>query len=249
MHRVLALESENLYFRHIVRSQIGSAMQRHFFQELEALKNSIIRMGSLVEQAVAEAMRAFSERSAPLAQQVIGREQEVNAIELANDNAVVDLLALQQPVASDLRLILATLKINNDLERIGDHAVNLAESAISYCGRAPLALQTDIPRMAQVTIQMLRDAIDAFIHTNTATARGVLNNDDLMDALNRKTVNDLANVIRTQPGSVEQALELVRVSRNLERIADLATNIAEEVIFVAEAHSVKHNVEKDLPKS
>jgi len=221
-------------------------MQRHFLQELEQLKNNIVRMGSIVEESVTDANRAFVESSTERARKVIEREQEINSLELANDNGVVDLLALQQPVASDLRFILAALKINNDLERIGDHAVNIAESAISYAGRPPLDVKTEIPRMAQVTQQMLREALDGFIHNNTATARGVLQHDDLMDSLNRKTINDLADLLRARPGSVDQALELVRVSRNLERVADLATNIAEEVIFIAEAHIVKHSSDRDL---
>jgi phosphate transport system protein len=220
-------------------------MQRHFLQELEQLKNSIVRMGSIVEQSVADANRAFAERSPEIARKVIEREQEINSLELSNDNGVVDLLALQQPVASDLRFILAALKINNDLERIGDHAVNIAESAITYASRPPLDVKTEIPRMAQVTQQMLREALDGFIHTSSATARGVLQHDDLMDSLNRKTINDLADLLRSRPASVDQALELVRVSRNLERVADLATNIAEEVIFIAEAHSVKHSADRD----
>jgi phosphate transport system protein len=220
-------------------------MERHFHQELEALKSNIVRMATLAEEAIADAMRAVAERSPAIAQQVLEREQQINSFEITNDHAVVDLLALQQPVASDLRLILAALKINNDLERIGDHAVNLAESAISVAGRPPLDVRTEIPRMSQLALQMLREAIDGFIHNTPAQARGVLEKDDLMDSLNRKTINDLVDVIRTQPNAVDQALELVRISRNLERVADLATNIAEEVVFVAEAHIVKHQADKD----
>ena len=216
-------------------------MERHFVQELEALKTNIIRMGSMAERGIVDAMRAFLERSPAPAQAVIEREQRINSLELEIDNAVVDLLALQQPVASDLRFILAALKINNDLERIGDHAVNIAESAISYAARPALEVKSDLPRMAQITQAMLGDALDGFIHNNPAPCRGVLQNDDLIDAMNKKTVSDLVVLIQKEPGSVNQALELVRVSRNLERVADLATNIAEEVIFVAEAHIVKHS--------
>lgn len=215
-------------------------MERHFVQELEALKTNIIRMGSMVEQGIADSIKAMLERNPEIARRVLENEHRINAFELENDTAVVDLLALQQPVASDLRFILAALKINNDLERIGDHAVNIAESAISYTSRPPLTIQTDIPRMAQISQVMLRDAIDGFVHNSAASCRGVLQNDDLTDALNRKTIDDLVAIIQSDPTSVQQALELVRVSRNLERVADLATNIAEEVIFVAEAAVVKH---------
>jgi phosphate transport system protein len=219
-------------------------MERHFVQELEALKTNIIRMASMVEESMADSLKAFLERSPEIARKVIEREQRVNSFELDNDNAIVDLLALQQPVASDLRLILAALKINNDLERIGDHAVNIAESAMTFSGLPPVEIQTDIPRMGLITKEMLRDAIDGFIHNNAASARGVLQNDDLMDAMNKKTINDLITFVQTNPGALRAALELTRVSRNLERVADLATNIAEEVIFVAEAHVVKHLADK-----
>jgi len=223
-----------------LKGESGKGMERHYLQELEALKADIIRMGSLVEEAITDSIKAMLERKPEIARRVLQNEQQINAFELQNDAAVVRLLALQQPVARDLRFILAALKINNDLERIGDHAVNLAESAVTYSSKPPLNLQTGIPQMAQIAQAMLRDAIDGFVHTNAASCRGVLRNDDLADALNRKTVDDLIALIQRDPSSVQQALELVRVSRNLERVADLATNIAEEVIFEVEAAVVKH---------
>lgn len=216
-------------------------MQRHFVQELEALKTNLIKMGSLAEQAVHDSIRAILAGNADLARAVIAKEDEINALELENDDAVVELLARQQPVASDLRFIISTLKINNSLERIGDHAVNIAESAIRYADGPALDIQLELPRMGQIAETMLREAIDGFIHANPVLGRGVLRNDDVIDDLNRQTVLELIHVIRANPEAVEQALELVRVSRNLERIADLATNIAEEVIYVAEAHVVKHH--------
>jgi phosphate transport system protein len=220
-------------------------MQRHFVQELEALKENLIRMGSLTEQAIHDSIKALLDRNAELAQRVMQNEDRINQYELEIDTAVVDILALQQPVASDLRFILAAMKINNDLERIGDHAVNIAESALSYAARPPLTIQLDLPQMAQVAETMLREALDAFIHGNSELGRKVLRDDDINDELNRKTVRDLVGVIRTQPEAVEQALDFVRVSRNLERVGDLATNIAEEVIYVAEAHVVKHHSDQN----
>ncbi len=132
------------------------------------------------------------------------------------------------------------MKINNDLERIGDHAVNIAESAITFSTFPHFEPQTELPRMGLIAKQMLRDAIDGFIHNNAAACRGVLQNDDLTDAMNKKTIDDLIAIVQTSPDSLRAALELTRVSRNLERVADLATNIAEEVIFIAEAQVVKH---------
>ncbi len=218
-------------------------MQRHFLQELEALKTNLIKMGSFAEQAIADSIRALLERRKEVAQQVLSQDQQINSYEILIDDAVVDLLALQQPVATDLRFILAASKINNDLERIGDHAVNIAESALQCVDHSPLKPLVDITQMAQITKGMLRDAIDGFIHHNATICRAVLRNDDIIDELNKKVVHDLVEVMRQNPDKIEQALEFIRVSRNLERVADLATNIAEEVIFMAEARVVKHHLE------
>lgn len=217
-------------------------MDRHFVHELNTLKSNLIKMGSLAENAIAEAIRALLEQRADVAQQVIAQDARINEFELENDDAVVDLLALQQPVATDLRFILAASKINNDLERIGDHAVNIAESAIGCAEVKPLKPILDIPRMADITKGMLRDAIDAFIHNNPSLSRAVLQSDDLIDGMNKKTIKELVEVMRKDPDAIDRGLELIRVSRNLERVADLATNIAEEVIFMAEARVVKHGV-------
>jgi phosphate transport system protein len=222
-------------------------MQRHFLEELEAVKTNLIKMGSFAEEAIAQSIKALLERNGDLAREVIDRDERINAMEIEIDDAIVDLLALQQPVASDLRFILAAMKINNDLERIGDHAVNIAESALQYAGMKPVKPFVDLPVMAQVTKGMLRDSIDAFIHGDSAKARLVLVTDDTIDDLNRKIVGELVAIIRTEPPLVEQALDLIRVSRNLERVADLSTNIAEEVVFVAEAHVVKHHAEEKTP--
>ena len=215
-------------------------MERHFVSELENLKSLLIRMGSLVEGSVGESLAALAQRRGEVAEGVIGRESQVNALETEIDNFVVDLLALQQPVASDLRFILAALKINNDLERIGDHAVNIAESAISCAARPPVPVPADMATMGERVREMLKDALDGFIHSKTDLCRRVLATDDLVDSLNRKVVTDLMQLIRSDAGSLDAAQDLIRVSRNLERIADLATNIAEDVIFVAEAKVVKH---------
>ena len=219
-------------------------MQRHFVQELEAVKTNLIRMGSFAEEAIALSIRALLERDAALAREIIAQDERINAMEITLDDAIVDLLALQQPVASDLRFILAAMKINNDLERIGDHAVNIAESALQYAGSPPVKPFADLPKMALVTKEMLRDSLDAFIHADSMKARAVLMTDDTIDDLNRAIVGELVALIRAQPAVLEQALDLIRVSRNLERVADLSTNIAEEVVFVAEAQIVKHHAEE-----
>jgi len=220
-------------------------MERHFVQQLEGLKSELIRMGSTVEHMVDGAVRAFLERSPEAAQDVFRQEQQVNDYEIGIDNAVADILALHQPVARDLRFLLAAMKINNDLERIGDHAVNIAESAVAYAKRPQLSSPVDIPQMARITREMLKVVLDGFIHGNPEQCRMVLRSDDSIDDLNRKIVRDVIAVIKSDSDAIEQAFELVRVSRNLERVGDLATNIAEEVIYFHEAQIVKHNLDRN----
>ena len=202
-------------------------------------------MGSAVEHMVDSAVRAFLDRSQEAAQTVFQQEQQVNGFEISIDNSVADILALHQPVARDLRFLLAAMKINNDLERIGDHAVNIAESAITYARRPELSTPADIPQMAQMTREMLKVALDGFIHGNPEQCRTVLRSDDSIDDLNRKIARDVLAVIKSNPDAIEQAFDLVRVSRNLERIGDLATNIAEEVIYYLEAQVVKHHIDRN----
>jgi len=202
-------------------------------------------MGSAVEHMVDSAVRAFLDRSQEAAQTVFQQEQQVNGFEISIDNSVADILALHQPVARDLRFLLAAMKINNDLERIGDHAVNIAESAITYARRPELSTPADIPQMAQITREMLKVALDGFIHGNPEQCRTVLRSDDSIDDLNRKIARDVLAVIKSNPDAIEQAFDLVRVSRNLERIGDLATNIAEEVIYYLEAQVVKHHIDRN----
>ena len=160
------------------------------------------------------------------------------------DDLVIDPLALRQPVAADLRLILPALKINNDLERIGDHAVKIAESVLSLQHRGPPAVPPGLQRMAGITQTMLRDAVDGFIHNTPSLSEEVLQYDDAVDELNRTILRHLAERIRHEPEGLEAALELMRISRNLERIADHATYIAEEVIFMADARVVKHGADR-----
>ena len=219
-------------------------MKRHFEQELELLKTSLIKMGSVAESAVAHSIDALLRQDNALAQNVIDGDERVNQLEVEIDTAIVDLLVLQQPVAIDLRFILAAQKINNDLERIGDHAVNIAESAITLMNSVTREQLLELPDMAVTTQSMLRDAIDGFIRSDVVLGRRVLELDDRIDDMNRKIRAEVASGMKDGSQSIVGGLELVRVSRNLERIADLATNIAEEVIFVVQARVVKHHAEE-----
>ena len=218
-------------------------MKRHFEQELEGLKTNLIKMGSIAEEAITLSIRALHEHDAELAQKVIEGDERVNALEIEIDDAIVDLLALQQPVAVDLRLILAAQKINNDLERIGDHAVNIAESVGALLRLNAYDSLLEIPQMTTVAQEMLRNALDSFIHQDPRLGRNVLEQDDAIDALNRTMVVEVVELMKKDRNAIDGGLELIRISRNLERVADLATNIAEDVIFITQAKVVKHHAE------
>lgn len=219
-------------------------MQRHFEMELESLKTNLIKMASVVEEAIGSSLKAFLEQDKQLAKQIIEGDKRINSLEIEIDFAIIDLLALQQPVAVDLRLILAAQKINNDLERIGDHAVNIAESALTIAQTSVKEPMLSLPKMCALAQHMLRDAIDSFIHNDPKLAQSVLDRDDLMDDMNRETSKDVIAVMKDSCEMIEGCLHLMRISHNLERVADLATNIAEEVIFITQARLVKHGVDK-----
>ncbi|MBI1803976.1 MAG: phosphate signaling complex protein PhoU [Ignavibacteriae bacterium] len=216
-------------------------MARHFEQELESLKTTLIKMGSLSEDAIRLSIKSLLERDITLAEKVIQGDERINTLEIEIDNAIIDLLALQQPVAIDLRLILAAQKINNDLERIGDHAVNIAESAVALMKQGIKEPFFEIPEMGELAQHMLRDALDSFIHNDAKLGTSILKHDDEIDELNRKVVREFVERMKADLKSIESGMDLIRVSRNLERVADLSTNIAEEVIFIAQARVVKHH--------
>jgi phosphate transport system protein len=201
-------------------------------------------MGSIVEENIAYAVQALLERNESLAQKVFENEVRINTLELEIDNAIIDLLALQQPVASDLRFIIAVQKINNDLERIGDHAVNIAESDLNLLKIKPLDSLLELPKMVVTTKLMLRNALDSFILLDPKMAQSVLETDDQIDNLNRSMTTEVIELLRSDKRSIECGLELIRISRNLERVADITTNIAEDVIFHTQARIVKHHAEE-----
>jgi phosphate transport system protein len=217
---------------------------RHFEMELQALKNRLLGMGALVEERVHLAMQALMERRIDAAESIIAGDADVNDMQIEIDDRCLKLLALQNPMASDLRLITATMKINADLERIGDQAVNIAENAVKVAAAPPLRPIIDLPRMAELAEAMTRDSLDAFVRRDAALARDILARDDEVDALKDQIFRVLLTHMMADPGTIERALGLILVSRNLERIADHATNIAEDVIFVVEAKDVRHHHEE-----
>lgn len=215
-------------------------MERHFDKDLQALKDNLVRMGSLVENALIRSLDSIRAGDRAAAATVIEGDHEVNSLEISIDDQIIDLLALNQPVASDLRLILAAQKINNDLERIGDHAVNLAESSLVLKTEGLEGSFKLVLSMSESVRRMVRQALDGFIHADPSLGRAVLNQDDMIDDLNRKVFADVIATMKTTTSVIDAGVELIRVSRNIERVADLATNIAEEVIFIAHAKIVKH---------
>jgi phosphate transport system protein len=221
-------------------------MERHFETEMQALKNRLLSMGAMVEERVHQAVEALMERNPGAAERIVAGDQEVNELQIEVDDRCLKLLALQQPMASDLRLITAAMKINADLERIGDQAVNIAENSLKLMTNAPLKPIIDLPRMAEIAEAMTRDSLDAFVRKDVALARSVLARDDEVDQLKDHIFRVLLTYMMADPGTIERALSLILVSRNLERIADHATNIAEDVIFVVEAKDVRHHHEERM---
>lgn len=218
---------------------------RHFHEELARLKNRLLDMSTLAEELVAEAMEALAERDQEKAARVIARDSELDAMEMAVDDACINLLALQQPMARDLRLITMAMKISNDLERVGDHAVNIAE-AVPHLTDHPIF--TDFPEvdeMSRIAREMLSDALDDFVRGDARAAREVLKRDDRVDALHDSVFRILLTHMMEDPRRIGPSMSLFLVSRNLERIADLATNIAEDVVFLVEGRNIKHGAELD----
>jgi phosphate transport system protein len=213
----------------------------HFEEELQALKNRLLSMGGLVEDRVHRAVQALMERDLPAAEIVSNGDQEVNDLQIEIDDRCVKVLALQQPMATDLRLITSAIKINADLERIGDQAVNIAESAIKVLNHSSSRPPADLRRIAELAERMTRDSLDSFVRKDVALARFVIMRDDEVDRLKDKLFGELIATMVSDPQSIPDALSFILISRNLERIADHATNIAEDVIFMVEAKDIRHH--------
>ena len=214
---------------------------RHFQDELQQLEARLLEMGGLAEEAVRLAVKGLVDRDRDLIARVLSGDGPLNALHIEVDNRGFTLLALYQPMAVDLRAIVAAVKINTDLERVGDLAINIAEAAQRYVGHAPVKKLIDIPRMAAIAQRMLRDALDAFVRRDTELAQHVLNEDDALDALKTQIFRELLTYMLQDPSTIEPSLELILVSRHLERIGDHATNIAEDVIFIVSARDVRHH--------
>jgi len=213
---------------------------RHFQEELEHLKTRLLEMGGLAEERVRAAVQGLMSRDVALIDKVLYGDEPINELHIEVDKRCFRLLALYQPMATDLRAIVAAVKINTDLERVGDLAVNIAEAAKRYAAHPPVKRLIDIPRMTDLAQAMLRDALDSFVRRDTALAQRVLNEDDVLDSLKTHIFRELLTYMLQNPSTVEPSLDLILISRHLERIGDHATNIAEDVIFMVSARDVRH---------
>jgi phosphate transport system protein len=216
-------------------------VSRHFSEELQLLKQRLLEMGDLAAGRIDRAMTGLIARDSLILGEVIQGDESVNDYQIEIDDRCFKLLALRQPMATDLRLIMATTRITSDLERVGDLAVNIAEAAVRYLGHAPVKQLIDIPRMGTIAQTMLRDALDSFVKRDTDLARSVLNCDDELDALKTQVFRELLTYMLQNVETIEPALDLILVSRHLERIGDHATNVAEDVIFMVSAQDVRHH--------
>jgi phosphate transport system protein len=218
---------------------------RHFEEELEQLKTRLLAMGGLAEARVSAAVDGLVSREPGTADRVIAGDGPINELHIEIDNRCFTLLALYQPMAVDLRAIVSAVKINTDLERVGDLAVNIAEAAKRYLRHPPVKELIDIPRMAAIAQGMLHDALDAYVRRDVALARIVLDRDDDLDALKTQVFRELLTYMLQDPTTIEPSLDLILVSRHLERIGDHATNVAEDVIFMVSARDVRHHAAEE----
>lgn len=217
-------------------------MQRHFDEELNQLKDKLFKMGILCEEAIRKSIECLIKRDSKQAQEVIDNDQKINILEIEIDEFGHELIALRQPTAVDLRFITMVLKINSNLERIGDQAVNISEKAIALNKETPIKSFLSIPRMGELAVAMVRESLDAFVAKDAKKAKAICERDDELDNLNDQIYNDLQVAMKKQEVEVAHAVSLIMVAHNLERIGDLGTNIAEDVIYLAKGIDIRHHI-------
>ena len=214
---------------------------RKLQDEITSLKKLLLEMAALVEEMIAKSIKAIKERNMILAEDVIKSDDKINNMEIQIDKLCIKILALYHPEAKDLRTVTMIMKINNDLERIGDHAVNIAEKAIYLADKPTVKPLIDIPRMAEKAMEMLRESLDAFINKNEELAVEVCKKDDEIDSLETQVMRELVTYMISDPATIDRAIYLILVGRDLERVADLATNIAEDTFYIASGKILKHH--------
>jgi phosphate transport system protein len=218
-------------------------MQRHFDEQIQEIRQKLVRMGGLAESMIASALRMLIERDGRHFQDVSEREEQVNALQIEIDQLAVRVTALQQPVGSDVRFLFMAARITSELERIGDQAVNICESAEHLLKAPPLKPFVDIPIMAEIAQRMVRDSLDALVRKDTSISERVLREEDKVDAFRDQIFRELLTYMMADPATIPRALSLILISRNLERVGDHATNIAEEVIYWIQGRDIRHHHE------
>jgi len=218
-------------------------MERHFDQDLNLLKDKLIQMAGLSESNIYLAIKLLTERNETLNNQIQEQEQRINALQLEIDNFCLKLLALHQPVAFDLRFITSAMRINAELERIGDQAINITQSALELIRQPMLKPLVDIPKMAELVQSMVKDSLDSFVKQDSQKAREILKRDDQIDNYKDQIFRELLTFMLQDPTTIPRALQLILISRHLERIADHSTNIAEDVVYLVEGKDIRHHVE------
>ena len=215
-------------------------MKKHYSEQLAGLREQVLRMGGLVEQMTQRVIQALVERNVGILPEIRSMETQVNLLHIEIDEACIELIALRQPAAVDLRFIAAAMKINTDMERIGDQAINIVERAEVLLTVPPLKPLIDIPRMADIVQEMLKASLDAFVNGDDALALETIHRDDEVDQLKDQVFRELLTYMMADPSTIPRAMELILVSRHLERIGDHATNICEDVIFMVMGKDVRH---------
>ncbi|MBI1979266.1 MAG: phosphate signaling complex protein PhoU [Elusimicrobia bacterium] len=217
-------------------------MKRHVHEEIEALKNRILHMGSIAEEMIQLSVKSFLERKEEVCQQVFEHEENVNKLQMEIDESCVKILALYQPEASDLRVIMASMKINAELERVADQAVNITQTTYYHLLKEiPLKTLMELPKMATIAQEMVKESLDAFSKGDVALAQEVLKKDEEEDVLKAKAMNEIIGIIPQHPDRAKQLVDLILIAKNLEKIGDHATNIAEDVIFMVLGQDVRHH--------
>jgi phosphate transport system protein len=224
-------------------------MPRHFDDELARLKEALLKMASYAETSVTNAVKALVDRDDELARKVKDDDSILDRYEMEIDEMAINLLALKAPMASDLRLITTAMKISHDLERVGDEATTISRRALELNQEPQLKPYVDIPRMAQMALEMLDHALDGFVNRDSAKARAVIPRDKEVDNINRQLHRELVTFVLEQPSSITRCLNLMVISKSLERIADHATNVAEEVVYLYEGRDIRHTGKEKPPAS
>jgi phosphate transport system protein len=221
-------------------------VQRHFDDQMQAMRQRLVEMGSLAESMIASALRTLLERNERYSEEVHRREEQVNELQIEIDDMAVKLTALQQPVGSDVRFLFMAARITSELERIGDQAVNICQSAHFLLQAPPLKPFVDIPIMAEIAQRMVRDSLESLVRKDVTLANRVLQEEDKVDAFRDQIFRELLTYMMADPATIPRALSLILISRNLERVGDHATNIAEEVIYWIQGRDIRHHHQDKL---